>query len=215
MISRKSSFLLFFLLLGTLATAQVTARRVLRPPAGAQVALVVFEDLQCPDCRRAAPLLVEASRAYKIPLVRYDFPLPFHNWSFDAAVYARYFDTKSQKMGDEYRDYIFLHQPEITRDTLRKFTEDFAAERKVVVPFVVDPRGELARKVKADYATGQAIGIQHTPTLFVVSSKETGTPFVEVVDRGNLYALIDKMKREAGPASPTAAKSTRKSSAPQ
>jgi protein-disulfide isomerase len=214
MISRKSSFLLIFLLLGTLLTAQVTARRVLRPPAGAQVAIVVFEDLQCPDCRRAAPLLAEASRAYKIPLVRHDFPLPRHEWSFDAAVLARFFDTKSKKMGDEFRDYIFLHQPEITRETLRRFAEEFAAGHRVDVPFAVDPRGELANKVKADYALGQSIAIQHTPTIYVVSSKETGTPFVEVVNRTNLYAMIDQMKREAGPAT-TAAKSAKKSAAPE
>src|SRR6202140_1287553 len=65
----------------------------LRPPKGSQVALVVFEDLQCPQCGRTAPLLVQASRTYKIPLVQHDFPLPMHNWSFDAAVLARYFDT--------------------------------------------------------------------------------------------------------------------------
>ncbi|MGH9548901.1 MAG: DsbA family protein [Terriglobales bacterium] len=41
---------------------------------------MVFEDLQCPDCRRAAPLVEEAARTYKIPVVRHDFPLPMHNW---------------------------------------------------------------------------------------------------------------------------------------
>ena len=53
---------------------------VLRPPKGAQVAIVVFEDLQCPQCGRVAPLLSQASRTYKIPLVQHDFPLPMHNW---------------------------------------------------------------------------------------------------------------------------------------
>lgn len=215
MISRKSSLLLPLLLLGTLAGAQMTKVRALRPPPGAQVAIVVFEDLQCPDCARAAPLLAEAARIYKIPLVRHDFPLPMHNWSFDAAIFARFFDTKSKKMGEEFREYIFANQPQITRPTLRRFAEDFAADHKVDVPFVVDPRGELEKKVKADYALAQAIGIQHTPTIFVVSSKETGTPFVEVVDRTQLFQLIDKMKREAGPASATASKSTKKSATPQ
>jgi len=215
MISRKLSLLLPLLLLGTLAGAQMTKVRALRPPPGAQVAIVVFEDLQCPDCARAAPLLVEAARTYKIPLVRHDFPLPMHNWSFDAAIFARFFDTKSQKLGDEFRDSIFANQPQITRQTLRRFAEEFAANHKVDVPFVVDPRGELEKKVKADYALGQAIGLQHTPTIYVVSSKESGTPFVEVVDRTQLFQLIDKMKREAGPASATATKRTRKSATPQ
>jgi len=38
--------------------------------------------------RRAAPLVAEASRTYKIPLVRHDFPLPMHPWAYDAAVLA-------------------------------------------------------------------------------------------------------------------------------
>lgn len=214
MLSRKSSLLLV-LLLGTALTAQVAMQRVLRPPPGAQVALVVFEDLQCPDCARAAPLLEEAARAYKIPLVRHDFPLPMHNWSFDAAVLARFFDTKSKAMGDEFRDHVFRNQRQITRENLRRFAEEFAADRKVDVPFSVDPRGELAKKVKADYALGQSINIQHTPTIYVVNNSQTSAPFVEVVDRSNLFALIDKMKREAAPVSATAAKSARKSTTPR
>ena len=213
--SRKSSFLLLVFLLGGALTAQIATQRALRPPPGSSVALVVFEDLQCPDCKRAAPLLEEAARAYKIPLVRHDFPLPKHNWSFDAAVLARFFDTRSKTVGDEFRAYIFRNQEQITPETLRQYAERFAAERKVNLPFAVDPRGELAKKVKADYALGQAISIQHTPTIYVVSNKESGTPFVEVVDRTNLYAMIDKMKRESAPVAASAVKSTKKSATPQ
>src|ERR1035437_2441386 len=123
---------------------------VLRPPKGSKVAILVFEDLQCPDCARAAPLLHEAAKKYNIPLVQYDFPLPMHNWSFDAAVNARYFDSKSKKMGDDYRLFIFANQPQITPQNLRGMTERFAADNKVTFPFVVDPSGELTAKVKAD-----------------------------------------------------------------
>src|SRR6476646_12012314 len=94
---------LAFLLVASLASAQ-TVDPALRPPKGAQVALVVFEDLQCPDCRRAAPLVAEAGKTYKIPVVRHDYPLPFHSWSFDAAVMARYFDNHpSKQVGNEFR----------------------------------------------------------------------------------------------------------------
>ena len=54
--------------------------------------------MECPDCARANPLLKEAAAKYKIPWVRHDFPLPFHAWSFQAAVNARWFDTKSKKL---------------------------------------------------------------------------------------------------------------------
>src|SRR5271166_5825933 len=74
---------------------QVHDPAALRPPAGAHVAIVEFEDMECPDCARANPLLREAAAQYHIPWVRHDFPLAFHAWSFDAAVYARWFDLKS------------------------------------------------------------------------------------------------------------------------
>jgi protein-disulfide isomerase len=199
-------------LLSTITAVYVHAAntQALRPPKGARVALVVFEDLQCPDCARANPLLEEAARTYKIPLVRHDFPLPMHNWSYRAAILARYFDTKSEKLGDEYRDAVFQHQLEITPETLQAFTEKWAAEHKTTVPFVVDPNGSLERKVKTDYALGQSVGIQHTPTIYVVSNSTTGTPFVEVVDRSQLFRMIEDMLEQTKASQPVKTASRRK-----
>jgi len=194
----KIYHLLFLVLLLSLTAIAIAddVPTALRPPKGAQIALVVFEDLQCPDCRRAAPLVAQAGQTYKIPVVRHDFPLPMHNWSMNAAVLARYFDTHSKAMGNAFRDYIFEHQLEITPNDLRGFAEKFAAERKIALPFVVDPDGKLAAEVNADKQLGQNLGINHTPTIYVVSNKRAGKPFVEVVDRSQLYALIDSMMKE-------------------
>jgi protein-disulfide isomerase len=166
------------------------------PPKGAQVALVVFEDLQCPQCSRTAPLLAQAARTYKIPLVRHDFPLPMHNWSFDAAVLARYFDTHSKEIGDAFRETVFAHQLEINPKNLRGFADKFAADHKIGLPFVVDPEGKLAGLVRADKDLGISLHLEHTPTIWVVSSKRSGKPYVEVTDTTQLYVLIDTMKKE-------------------
>lgn len=172
---------------------QVHDASALKPPTGARVAIVEFEDLECPDCARANPLLREASANYKIPLIRHDFPLPFHNWSMQAAINARWFDTKSQKIGDDYRDAVFASQISIVDlNGLRTFTEKFAAEHKIAMPFAVDPQGKLQALVKADYALGQRVGIEHTPTIWVVTAHSKGAPFVEVIDRSKLYQLIDQ-----------------------
>jgi protein-disulfide isomerase len=186
--------LLTTLLLTSLATAGDPS--MLKPPKGSRVAIVVFEDLQCPDCRLAAPLIEEAGRTYKIPVVRHDFPLAKHNWSFDAAVIARYFDTHSKQLGNAFRDYVFEHQLEITPETLRSYAEKFAAAHKTTVPFAVDPLGKLAALVNADRDLGKTIGIEHTPTIYVVSNRTVGTPFVEIVKRDQLYQLIDSMLKE-------------------
>lgn len=184
-------------------TTQVHNAKALRPPAGAKVAIYEFEDLECPDCARANPLLKEASAKYGIPWVRHDFPLPFHTWSFDAAVAARWFDTKSKKLGDDFRDAVFANQAHIaTQDDLRAFAQKFAEDHKLAFPFVVDPQGKLAAQVKADYDLGQSIGIQHTPTIWIVTDKTSGAPFVEVVDRTRLYELIDQALAETKSAPP-------------
>jgi protein-disulfide isomerase len=172
------------------------APEALRPPKGSPLAIVVFEDLQCPQCGRVAPLLAQASHTYKIPLVQHDFPLPMHNWSFDAAVMARYFDTHSKELGNEFRETVFAHQMEITPQNLRAFEEKFATEHKIALPFVVDPDGKLAGLVRADKEVGVGLHIDHTPTIWIVSSKHTGKPYVEVTDSNQLYVMIDAMKKD-------------------
>jgi len=193
----KFSLALFasILLLVMFVVGQSTDNPALRPPKGAQVAIVVFEDLECPDCARAAPLVEEASRTYHIPVVRHDFPLQIQPWAYDAAVLARYFDTRSKKIGNEFRDTVFRHQLEISKDNLRAFAEKFAAERKIDLPFAVDPQGKLAAQVEADRGLGNSLALNHTPTIYVVSNKTVGKPFVEVVDRSQLFQLIDAMKQ--------------------
>jgi len=178
------------------ALAQDTLDSVLRPPKGSQVAIVVFEDLQCPMCRRTAPLVEQASKTYKIPVVRHDFPLPMHNWSYQAAVMARYFDTHSKALGNEFRDYIFQNQLEVNPQNLRGFAEKFATEHKVDLPFVLDPTGKLAAQVNADRDLGKAIKLDHTPTVYIVSSRNPGKPYIEVKDNSQLYSTIDTMMKE-------------------
>jgi protein-disulfide isomerase len=178
------------------AEAADSLNPALRPPKGAQVAIVVFEDLQCPQCRRVAPIVEQASKTYKIPLVRHDFPLPNHNWSYDAAVMARYFDATSKALGNEFRDYIFSNQLEINPQNLRGYAERFAAEHKVDFPFLVDPQGKFAAEVNADRDVGKAIKIEHTPTVYIVSSRHPEKPYVEMKDSSQLYALIDAMMKE-------------------
>jgi len=182
------------------ATTQVHDASALKPPAGARVAIVEFADMECPLCASTNPLLMEAVAKYGIPWVRHDFPLPYHPWGFQASVNARFFDTKGPKLGDDYRNYIFSNQISIeTQDQLRQFTEKFAASHGVPLPFAIDPMGKFSAEVKADQALGQRIGIDHTPTIWVVTNGAHGAPpFTEVVERSKLFQLIDQAIAETG-----------------
>jgi protein-disulfide isomerase len=185
-----------------------------KPPAGAKVAIVMFEDLECPDCAANYPVVWEQAKLHQIPVMLYDFPLPKHNWSFDAAVWARFFDTKSLKLGNDFRGFIYSNQQQINRANLQQWVQKFADSNKVPVPFAKDPEGKLAEKVRADYALGQRIGIEHTPTVFVIGKSTAASPFVEVIDRNQLSQSIEDMLKKAGPATPPkqATKKTHKKS---
>lgn len=169
----------------------------LKPPPGARVAIVMFEDLECPDCARAYPVVWDAARKHNIPVVLHDFPLQAHPWSFDAAVFARYFDTKSEKLGDDFRGYIFKNQPQIDKSNLRQYADKFANDNKAPIPFVLDPDGQFKAKILADRQMGTQIGLQHTPTIFVVGNGGPATPAVEVEDRTKLDQIIEDMLQKS------------------
>jgi protein-disulfide isomerase len=155
----------------------------LRPPAGASVAIVEFSDFQCPACAHANPVLAQAAARYKIPWVHHDLLIPGHNWSPLAAVYARWFDAKDPKHGEDFRNQVFANQSSIeTLFQLRNFTVQFAQSRGIHLPPDMDPQGKLADAVRADTALGLRTGILQTPTVFVVTTGSRSAPYTRVLD---------------------------------
>jgi protein-disulfide isomerase len=166
----------------------------LKPPAGVRVAMIEFADMECPVCGSENPTMKAAAAKYKIPWLRHDFPLPYHAWSFEAAVNAHWFDTRNKAIGDEYRDQVFANQASIYNpNVLRQFTAKFAASHNIALPFAIDPQGKFAAMVKEDQALAKRVGIDHTPTVFIVTSNSKGAPYIEV-DHPNqdLYRVIDQ-----------------------
>src|ERR1051326_3909302 len=107
---------------------------LLKPPHGATVAIVMFEDLQCADCAKVYPVVRETAEAHKIPVVLHDFPLPMHNWAFEAAVWARYFDKASPDLGNGFRKFIYANQTQITRANLLQSAQKFAGGNNLDIP---------------------------------------------------------------------------------
>jgi hypothetical protein len=119
-----------------------------------------------------------------------------HPWSYQAAIFARYFDTHSKELGNDFRDYIFENQLEVNVQNLRSYAEKFATAHKVDLPFIIDPNKKLAAEVDADRDLGKAIKLDHTPTVYIVSSRNASHPYIEVKDNSQLYSTIDAMMKE-------------------
>ncbi|HEX3570351.1 MAG TPA: thioredoxin domain-containing protein [Acidobacteriaceae bacterium] len=169
-----------FLAFTTLSNAQFVGPRVpddfhdktmLHPPSGSKVAIIVFEDLGCPACAAAHPMELKAAAEYHVPIVRYDFPIVAHVWTFNGAVCARYLQDKvDPKLADQYRTDVFAAQRMIAnKDDLTQFTRRWMQQHGHAMPFVLDPTGSLAAKVKADYDLGLRLNVTQTPTIVVVT----------------------------------------------
>jgi protein-disulfide isomerase len=159
------------------------------------VAVIEFEDLECPACAHAFPIVQQAIAHYNIPYIRHDFPLKMHIWSFDAAVIARYIQDKiDPKAAEAYRGAVFANQTAIaSKEDLENFTRHYFQAHGREMPFVIDPTGEFTREVIADRTLGERIGLSHTPSIFVVTQRH----WTQVTDVSLLYQTIDTALAEA------------------
>lgn len=147
---------------------------ILKPPAGSKVAIVVFEDLGCPHCAAAHPIeLADAAKTH-VPIERYDSPIPSHIWTFQAAVYARYIQTRiSPALAAQYRTDVFTAQQSISsKEDLQRFTQAWLQHHGKQLPANVDPDGALTKAVNADVELARRINLEWTPTIIVVSNSK-------------------------------------------
>ncbi len=162
---------------------------MLKPPTGVKVAIIEFDDLECPFCARAVPLVHATAAQYKIPVEHHDFALTeIHTWSFSAAVTARYLEDRvSHAAAAEFRRDVFAHQNVISsRDDLDRYTRAWFASHHVAQPFDLDAGGACSKQVLADRALGDRLGIHSTPCIFVVTEKS----WTEVKDLDRLNQTV-------------------------
>jgi protein-disulfide isomerase len=175
---------------------------MLKPPPGVRVAVIEFQDLMCPACAHAFPIVHAAVAHYNIPLIEKDYPLPGHAMlgSFEAAVWARYLQDKiSIKVADEYRGAVFAGQGGIAnKDDMLNFTRHFFQTHGLQMPFVPDPTGQFTKEVNADKAVGERLAVYYTPCIIVCTQRE----WVHVTDVSRLYETIDALEARAGSAAP-------------
>lgn len=143
------------------------------------VRVIVYEDLQCPDCAVFREMmdrtLLPQFRA-TVAFEHRDFPLAKHSWARKASVAARYFATVSPETAIDFRRTTLAHLGEIKAGTFNDHLAAFARAHNL------DPEkalaalndAQLAAAVEADFQEGVARGIAHTPTVIV-----NGEPFIE------------------------------------
>jgi len=179
--------------LATLITCAsgVAAERFIEGIEHSPVRVLIYEDLQCPDCADFRRMLDERllpNYATRVTFEHRDFPLAKHAWARKAAIAARFFDEAAPRAGVAFRRYCFEHQPEINaanfHDKLAGFAKEHKVEPEKALAALDDAR--LGALVETDFQDGVARGVAHTPTALV-----NGQPFVEHFTYEEIAKTID------------------------
>ena len=159
--------------------------------AESKVRVLIYEDLQCPDCaefRRMMDDKLLPRYATRVAFVHRDFPLAKHAWARQAAVAARYFGELKPELGLAYRRHIMASIEQTTaanfKERLAQFARANGVDPAAAVAALDDAR--LASLVERDFQDGVARGIVHTPTVSV-----NGKTFVEHVDLDEISEALD------------------------
>jgi protein-disulfide isomerase len=160
-------------------SAEAAQQHLIEGAPQSPVRVVIYEDLQCPDCADFRKMMDEQllpKYAGSVTFEHRDFPLAKHAWARKAAIAARFFEEQKPALGLAYRRYSMTNLRQITlgnfNERLAQFAKDHGIDPATAVAALDDKR--LADMVESDYQEGVARGIAKTPTALV-----NGQPFIE------------------------------------
>jgi protein-disulfide isomerase len=140
----------------------------------APVTVVEYGDFECPYCAAAAPVLrrlVDESDG-GVRLVFRHYPLPdVHPYALTAALAAE--AAAAQGAFWSMHDLLFARQARLTDADLRSYGTELGLDGDRLVGAAAQRYGDA---VEADFATGVALGVPGTPTLFIDGVRFEGRP---------------------------------------
>lgn len=151
--------------------------------------LVEFLDFECEACASIYPTMEEIRAEYDGQInyvIRY-FPLPGHKNSMtsalavEAAAQQGQFEAMYQKMFETQMSWG--EKQDSQAHVFRGYAEELGLDMAKFDRAVTDPATQA--RVEKDFAAGQAIGIQGTPTMFLEGSllaPQTVTDITDALD---------------------------------
>lgn len=161
--------------------------------AASRIRVIIYEDLQCPDCavfRKALDETLLPRYGAVVAFEHRDFPIPKHSWATEAAVAARYLHDLDPGTAAEFRRRVQGRISEINargfRAELSAFCRDKRLDSEKALAALMND--SYIRAVDAEFQEGVAAGIRRTPTVEVA-----GKTFVETIDVNELQKALDAL----------------------
>jgi protein-disulfide isomerase len=166
--------------------------------AASKVRLLIYEDLQCPDCAAFRVMMDEKllpRYASQAAFEHRDFPLKKHAWARQAAIAARHFQGVRPELAVQFRRETMGRLKEIPADGFSAWVAQFAQKNALdatqAQAALSDPA--LAALVEEDYQEGIARGVARTPTVLV-----NGEPFIETFTFDQIAKAIEAQLDASG-----------------
>ncbi len=172
------------------------AKRPIEGNPESTVRVVIFEDLQCPDCAALRTMLDQKllpKYAAKVAFEHRDFPLAKHAFARKEAVAARFVDSIDSDLGLKFRRDALGSIKQVRESGFDAWLANWAKQNSV------DPAKaaaaledkDLAALVEKDFQDGVARGVAKTPTAFV-----NGVPFIETFTFDEISKAIEEALKQ-------------------
>ncbi len=139
--------------------------------------IIEFSDFQCPACGAAYPQVKEflKTNSDKVKFIYKHFPLPSHPYAPKAAEASEF--ASDQGKFWEYHDKLFDNQRNLLRSDLTKYAEQIGLDKEKFNACL--DSGVMADRVNADFAEGNKLKVDATPTFFINGRKIAGVLSVQ------------------------------------
>ena len=142
----------------------------------APIKIVEFADLQCSACAVAEPIIKEVieKNKDKVYFVYRHYPLSNHKNSRLAAKATE--SAASQGKFWEMQDLIFKNQSEWAEGPkAQEIFENYSKQLGLDVEKFKQDLDKFNNQINQDYADGNKLGVDSTPTFFINGQKSTGS----------------------------------------
>jgi len=154
----------------------------MKGPKTAPVTVIVYSDIQCPNCQKAhemidARLLKEYPTQVRLGFKQ--FPLSMHNWAEAASAAVICAGDQNDGAFWKMADELYKSAPQISTGTVRSKSMEIAAKiplNKEKFKTCLD-NPDTMQKIREQKNEGTAIGVNATPSFFVNGRLVRGANF--------------------------------------
>lgn len=166
----------------------VSAQDHVQGPADAACTLLEYADFQCPSCGQAYGIVKKVQKHFgdKLRFVFREFPLEMHEFA-EAAAETAEFAAKHDKFWPMH-DELFENQEQFSEELFAELAKGLKLDAKALAKSLKD--GEFEKRIEGDMESGEASGVQGTPTFFINGKQLEGS-----YDERSLIHAIDAAMR--------------------